>query len=113
LPIKDKLFKIKQNIDLTPPLTQNSDSCGSERAPGRTSKLFLKSNHQLEAHIMRDLLNTMQRFCKNEEGAALVEYAVLLGIILAVSVGVFSAIGSDTKTIFGSLSTMMGSAAAP
>ena len=62
---------------------------------------------------MRKLLNTMQRFCKDEEGAALVEYAVLLGIILAVTVTVFSSIGSNTSTIFGSLSTMMGSAATP
>jgi pilus assembly protein Flp/PilA len=62
---------------------------------------------------MSKLLNIVQRFYREEEGAALVEYAVLLGIILAVSVGVFSAIGSNTSTIFGSLSTMMGSAAAP
>ena len=62
---------------------------------------------------MRKLLNTLYRFRKDEEGAALVEYAVLLGIILAVTVTVFSSIGTNTKTIFGSLSTMMGSAASP
>ncbi len=60
---------------------------------------------------MRKLLNTMYRFSKDEEGAALVEYAVLLGIILAVSVAVFSSIGSNTKVIFTALSTMMASAA--
>jgi Flp pilus assembly pilin Flp len=59
---------------------------------------------------MRKFLNNMQKFGKNEEGAALVEYAVLLGIILAVGVGVFSAIGTSANTIFGNLSTMMGSA---
>ena len=60
---------------------------------------------------MRKLINGMQRFCKDEEGAALVEYAVLLGIILAVSVAVFSSIGSNTSLIFTALSTMLSSAA--
>jgi pilus assembly protein Flp/PilA len=62
---------------------------------------------------MRKLLTVLQGFCREEEGAALVEYAVLLGIILAVTVGVFSSIGGSTSTIFGALSTMMGSAATP
>ncbi len=60
---------------------------------------------------MRTLLNKVQRFCKDEGGAALVEYAVLLGIILAVTVAVFSSIGSNTSSIFTALSTMMASAA--
>ena len=62
---------------------------------------------------MRKLLNTVQGFCKDEEGAALVEYAVILGIILAVTVGVMSSIGSSAFTIFTSLSSMMSSAATP
>jgi len=62
---------------------------------------------------MRKLLNTVQGFCKDEEGAALVEYAVILGIILAVTVAVMSSIGSSANTIFTSLSSMMSSAATP
>jgi pilus assembly protein Flp/PilA len=61
---------------------------------------------------MRKLINLMQRFGKDEEGAALVEYAVLLGIILAVTVATFSAIGGSAQTIFGNLKTMMANAAA-
>ena len=62
---------------------------------------------------MRKLLNTMRRFGRNEEGAALVEYAVLLGIILAVGIAVFASIGSNANAIFTSLSTLMNSAANP
>ena len=62
---------------------------------------------------MRKLLSSVQGFCKDEEGAALVEYAVILGIILAVTVAVMSSIGSSANTIFTTLSTMMGSAANP
>ena len=60
---------------------------------------------------MRKLLNTMQEFGKDEEGAALVEYAVILGIILAVTVTVMSSIGSSAATIFGKLKDMMIAAA--
>lgn len=59
---------------------------------------------------MRELLFFLQRLRKDDDGAALVEYAVLLGIILAVGVGIFSAIGSQTSGIFASLSTMLTSA---
>ena len=59
---------------------------------------------------MRKLLNTVQSFCKDEEGAALVEYAVILGIILAVTVAVMSSIGSSANTIFTGLQTMMSAA---
>ena len=61
---------------------------------------------------MRKLLNSMKRFGKNDDGAALVEYAVLLGIILAVTVGTFTAIGGSASTIFTNLQTLMASAAA-
>ena len=60
---------------------------------------------------MRKFLNSMRKFGKNEDGAALVEYAVLLGIILAVGVLVFGSIGSNANTIFSSLNSMMGQAA--
>jgi pilus assembly protein Flp/PilA len=42
-------------------------------------------------YSMRKLLNKVRRFGKDEEGAALVEYTVLLGILL---VGVIVLIGS-------------------
>ena len=60
---------------------------------------------------MRKLVNTLKKFGRDEEGAALVEYAVILGIILAVSVTVFTTIGSKTSSIFTSLQTMLTTAA--
>ena len=61
---------------------------------------------------MRKLLDKLHGFRRDEAGAALVEYAVLLGIILAVTVGTFTVIGSKTGAIFTSLSTFMTTAAA-
>ena len=54
----------------------------------------------------------IRRFLRNEDGAALVEYAVILGIILAVSVATLTAIGGDVSTIFTKLKTFMDAAAA-
>lgn len=59
---------------------------------------------------MRKLTNILKRIIKDDDGAALVEYAVLLGIILAVGVAIFTAIGTQTSGIFASLSTMLTSA---
>jgi len=44
---------------------------------------------------MSKLLNTVQRFCKDEEGAALVEYAVLLGILLTTTIVAITTLGTN------------------
>ncbi|TWA99147.1 Flp family type IVb pilin [Bradyrhizobium stylosanthis] len=62
---------------------------------------------------MRKFLEKIRVLRSDEGGAALVEYAVLLGIILAVTVGVFATIGSSAQTIFGSVNTLMSNAANP
>jgi pilus assembly protein Flp/PilA len=110
LEVKVKSFKSRQNIDLVPHLTQNLPS-GGRAVPhhGLSRKAILKP----EVDIMRKLLSSVRSFSKNEEGAALVEYAVILGIILAVTVAVMSSIGSSANTIFTSLSSMMSTAATP
>jgi pilus assembly protein Flp/PilA len=60
---------------------------------------------------MRTLFNTMRQLRKNEDGAALVEYAVLLGILLAVTVATFTAIGGSVNTIFTNVQSAMAAAA--
>jgi len=49
---------------------------------------------------MRKLLNAVQSFCRDEEGAALVEYAVLLGGLLAVTIAVITTLGTNISTKF-------------
>jgi len=44
---------------------------------------------------MRKLLNSVQTFCKDEEGAALVEYAVLLGILLTTVIVAITTLGGN------------------
>jgi Flp pilus assembly pilin Flp len=49
---------------------------------------------------MRKLLNSVQTFCKDEEGAALVEYAVLLGILLTTVIVAITTLGGNILTKF-------------
>jgi pilus assembly protein Flp/PilA len=56
---------------------------------------------------MRKLLNSLRLFRKNEDGAALVEYAVLLGVVIAVGATIFTGIGTNASTIFSSASSML------
>jgi pilus assembly protein Flp/PilA len=56
---------------------------------------------------MRKFLNQIQKFGKDEEGAALVEYVVLLGILLAASLVIIGTIGGQITGIFTAVSTAL------
>ena len=47
----------------------------------------------------------------DEDGASFLEYTVLLGIILAVSIGVLTAVGGYANTIWVAMSGIMEAAA--
>jgi pilus assembly protein Flp/PilA len=50
----------------------------------------------------------IKRFAREERGAALVEYAVLVGLITAAVVGVLAAIGGDVTARFQAVATALG-----
>ncbi|MCI0600622.1 MAG: Flp family type IVb pilin [Beijerinckiaceae bacterium] len=45
--------------------------------------------------------NFLRRLRKDESGASLVEYVVLLGVVLAVTLAAITAIGGEASRIFG------------
>lgn len=47
------------------------------------------------------------KFRKDESGAAMVEYAVIMGLILAVAGGTLAAIGGDVSTVFGKVDALL------
>ena len=49
---------------------------------------------------------------KSESGAALIEYAVICGLVLAVAAATFTAIGTNLNTIFTSVMNYVIAAAA-
>jgi Flp pilus assembly pilin Flp len=60
---------------------------------------------------MKKLLDTVRSLKKDESGASFVEYTVLLGVILAVSIVILSNVGSYANTIWGNVSGEMAAAA--
>jgi pilus assembly protein Flp/PilA len=62
-------------------------------------------------NIMRKLLNKVTKFRKDEDGAALVEYVVILGVILAVSLTVLVSIGTNANVIFSKVNNALSTAA--
>lgn len=46
---------------------------------------------------MRKFLN---RFCKDEQGAALVEYGMLVGLIAVVCIVAVTTLGTEVSTVF-------------
>lgn len=53
----------------------------------------------------------VSRLRRDEEGASLVEYAVLLGLLLAVTAATLTGIGTDVNTIFTNVKTYTGAVA--
>jgi Flp pilus assembly pilin Flp len=49
---------------------------------------------------MRKFLNEIQKFGKDEEGASLVEYCVLLGVLVAGTITAMTAMGTSAAGMF-------------
>ena len=56
---------------------------------------------------MTKLLNVAQRFVADEEGAALVEYTVLIGIMLVAVIAAIISIGGWVNTKWTALNTAL------
>ena len=57
---------------------------------------------------MRNLTNFVADFIKREDGPTAVEYAVMLALIVVVCIGAITALGSNAKATFTSVSTSIG-----
>jgi pilus assembly protein Flp/PilA len=47
------------------------------------------------------------RFAKNEEGAALVEYGLLVALIAAVCIGAVTTLGANINTVFTNIAALI------
>ena len=56
----------------------------------------------LKDHLMRKLI---KRFRRDEEGAALVEYGLLVGLIAVVCITAVTTVGTDISNLFAAIST--------
>lgn len=55
-------------------------------------------------------MEMIKRFLNDEEGATMVEYALMLALIAAVCVAAVGLIGSKASALFGSIGSTLSSA---
>ncbi len=56
---------------------------------------------------MPRLFRAVATFLKDEEGASLVEYALLLALIAVVSIGILTTLGTSVSTIFSKINAKL------
>jgi pilus assembly protein Flp/PilA len=56
--------------------------------------------------------NIVSRFAKDEQGAALVEYGLLVGLIAVVCVGAVTTLGGTINGVFGTINLSLTTALA-
>ncbi len=54
---------------------------------------------------MRIIVKSLQRLTSDEEGAALIEYTVLLGILVVAVIGIIVAVGTWVNGTWANLNT--------
>jgi len=55
----------------------------------------------------RDMNKLLDRFRREEEGAALVEYGMLVGLIAVICVVAVTALGTDVSTAFSTIASAL------
>jgi len=58
-------------------------------------------------------MRTVTQFMKDEQGADLIEYALLAGLISLAAVGALSTIGTSITGLFGKISTKLDGITVP
>jgi pilus assembly protein Flp/PilA len=56
------------------------------------------------------MTNWLQQFCKDEEGATMVEYGLMLALIAVVCLLAVGAVGTNASAIFTNISTALSAA---
>ena len=56
----------------------------------------------------QEMLDQIKKFLKDEEGAAAIEYALLVGLIAVAIVAAVTALGTQVASTFSSITTSLG-----
>ena len=57
------------------------------------------------------MFKQLTRFAKDDQGAAMVEYGLLVALIALVCIGAVTLVGTDLNTIFGKVASKLAIAA--
>jgi pilus assembly protein Flp/PilA len=69
-----------------------------------------ESDFQTGDLVMREAIEVLKRFAKDEDGAALIEYTVLLGVLVVAVIATIGLVGNWVKGQWTSLCTAVGAA---
>ena len=64
----------------------------------------------MERTKLKSMKNLLSRLQRDEDGAAMVEYAVILGLVTAAVIGLMTTIGGSVKTILTTVNTALTTA---
>ena len=53
------------------------------------------------------MINTLHRLIRDEEGATMVEYGIMVALIAAVSIGIIAGLGTQVSTAFTIVNSSM------
>ncbi len=79
-----------------------------EKITDKVTELAVAAKVYDARSVMKDFAS---RFHRDESGAAMVEYTVLLGLILAITIATISLVGTNLSTIWNSVQTATATAA--
>jgi len=54
------------------------------------------------------MTNWLKKLCKDDSGATMVEYGIMIALVAAVCIGAVTTIGTTVNTAFGTLVTALG-----
>jgi pilus assembly protein Flp/PilA len=69
-----------------------------------------ESDFQTGDLVMREAIEVLKSFAKDEDGAALIEYTVLLGVLVVAVIATIGLVGNWVKGQWTSLCTAVGTA---
>lgn len=57
---------------------------------------------------MEATMNSILRFCKDENGATAIEYGLIAALISVAAIGAMAALGTQLSTLFTTIKTTLG-----
>jgi pilus assembly protein Flp/PilA len=88
---------------------------GDDQSGGADNRITAKPRQHLypEENNMSKALNLIKNLAKDEEGTALVEYSILLGVIAVAVIGLATAVGAWSGTQWTNLCAKLVGAVCP
>lgn len=93
-----------------PTLIPYSVNCAGDKEAAGEDGSPPHPNHRLWRTVMKTL---MQKFLRDESGATMVEYGIMVALIAAIAIGIVGTLGGNVRDAFTDVNTALEGAQAP